>query len=62
MRVPAIPEIVTGGRTFAEAEAMAKDAIVLCLKVRTEDGEPIPKDVDYKAAQEPKFLKLEVAV
>ena len=56
VRVPAIPEVVTGGRTLAEAEEMAKEAIALCLRVRVEDGEPIPKDVDYKAAQEPSFF------
>lgn len=62
VQVPAIPEVQTEGRTFLEAQKMAEDAILLCLKVRLEDGEPIPKDVYYKAVEEPKFLKLAVAV
>ena len=60
--VPAIPEVQTEGRTLEEAHQMAEEAIRLCLRVRTEDGEPIPKDVDYKAVTEPKFFKLGVAV
>jgi len=60
--VPALPEVQTEGWTFIEAQEMAEEAISLCLKVRAEDGEPIPKDVDYKATEEPKFLKIAVAV
>lgn len=48
--VPAIPEIVTGGRTLAEAEEMVKEAITLCLRVRKKKGEPVPQDVHYKSA------------
>jgi antitoxin HicB len=59
--VPALPEVQTEGWTFAEAQEMAKDAISLCLRVRRKKGQPIPKDVDYKAVKAPKFLKLEVA-
>ena len=60
--VPSLPEVQTEGRTFGEAQEMAAEAIALCLKVRAEDRKEIPRDVDYKAVGEPKFLKLEVAV
>ena len=60
--VPAIPEVQTEGKTLAEAHRMAEEAIRMCLRVRAEDGEPIPKDVDYKATRDPKFFKLGVAV
>lgn len=58
MRVPAFPEIVTGGRTLAEAEAMARDAIACCVEYYAEQGRTIPKDVDYRATEEAKFFKL----
>jgi len=58
--VPALPEVQTEGWTFAEAQEMAQDAIALSLRVRKKRGEPLPMDVVYKAAQAPKFLKLEV--
>jgi len=60
--VPAIPEVQTEGWTFAEAESMVKEAIELCLHVREKNGELIPKDVDYKAVEDPKFFKLQVVV
>ena len=44
VRVPALPEIVTGGDTEAEALAMAKDAIELVLESRHERGEDIPTE------------------
>jgi predicted RNase H-like HicB family nuclease len=45
VRVPALPEIVTYGRSEDEALAMAKDAIGLVLQSRKERGEPIRHDV-----------------
>jgi predicted RNase H-like HicB family nuclease len=42
VRVPALPEIVSYGEDEAEALAMAKDAIELCLIHRKECGEDIP--------------------
>lgn len=60
--VPALPEVQTEGWTMAEAEAMAKDAIKLCLKARVREGEPLPRDVDYKSVEAPKFFKLSVAL
>ena len=45
VRVPALPEIVTGGDTEDEALAMAKDAIELVLESRHERGEDIPTEM-----------------
>ena len=42
VRVPALPEVVTGGDTEDEALAMAKEAIELVLESRAERGEEIP--------------------
>jgi antitoxin HicB len=41
VRVPALPEVVTGGDTEDEALAMAKEAIELVLASRRERGEEI---------------------
>ena len=59
--VPAFPEITTGGRTLAEAEAMAKEAIGLCIEYYTEQRRPLPKDIQHKAVAKPHFFELEVA-
>jgi antitoxin HicB len=42
--VPAMPGIVTYGRTLPEAREMAKDAIVCHLRALLKDGEEIPED------------------
>ena len=42
VRVPALPEVVTGGDAEDEALAMAKEAIELVLASRRERGEDIP--------------------
>jgi predicted RNase H-like HicB family nuclease len=42
VRVPALPEVVTGGDTEHEALAMAKEAIELVLASMSERGEDIP--------------------
>ena len=39
VRVPALPEVVTGGDTEDEALAMAKEAIELVLESRAERGD-----------------------
>lgn len=41
---PAIPEIVTFGRTLAEAKAMANDALRCHLEGLMKDGEPLPEE------------------
>ena len=62
VRVPAFPMIVTGGRTLAEAEAMAQDAIACCVEYYREEGRALPKDKTYKATEEPKFFKTEMVM
>jgi antitoxin HicB len=44
--VPAIPEIVTYGRTLDEAREMAQDAIRCVLESSRKAGEPIPVDIE----------------
>lgn len=40
--VPALPGVITGGRTHAEALAMAEDAIRCHVESLLKDGEPVP--------------------
>ena len=44
VRVPALPEIVTGGDSEDEALIMAREAIELVLASRAERGEDIPEE------------------
>jgi predicted RNase H-like HicB family nuclease len=43
--VPALPEIVTWGRTLEEAKANAAEALECVLESRIQEGEPVPSDV-----------------
>jgi len=43
--VPALPGLVTEGRTFEEARRMAMDAIACHLESLRKDGETIPTEV-----------------
>jgi len=52
--VPALPGLVTGGRTFDEAREMALDAIRCHLESMLKDGEELPVE------QQVEFEKLEV--
>ena len=52
--VPALPGLVTGGRTLEEARRMALDAICCHLESLLKDGEPLPVE------QQVKVEKLEV--
>jgi antitoxin HicB len=45
VRVPALPEVITGGDTVDEALAMAREAIERVLESRLERGEDIPIEV-----------------
>ena len=58
--VPALPGIVTYGRTLDEARDMARDAIVCHLQGLLKDEEEIPEDPF--AQQEPISEELTVAV
>jgi antitoxin HicB len=42
VRCPAFPELVSHGDNLAEARAMAREALELCLEVYREDGRPLP--------------------
>jgi antitoxin HicB len=58
--VPALPGIVTYGRTIEEAREMAQDAIACHLQGLLKDDEEIPKD---PFAPEPLVIEdLEIAV
>lgn len=58
--VPALPGIVTYGRTLEEARAMGKDAIRCHLRALLKDGEEIPQDPF--AAHQPITEELKVTV
>ncbi|MGK7345364.1 MAG: type II toxin-antitoxin system HicB family antitoxin [Candidatus Nitrospinota bacterium M3_3B_026] len=44
--VPALPGVVTEGRTIKEARRMAEDAIRCHLESLRKDGEPIPAEIE----------------
>ena len=46
VHVPAMPEIVTYGRSLEEARMMAQDAIRCVLESARKAGEPIPRDIE----------------
>ena len=58
--VPALPGLVTYGRTIAEAREMAEDAIRCHLRGLMKDGEEIP--TDPFAPQQPISEELKVTV
>ncbi len=49
VHVPAMPEIVTYGRTREVARAMAEDAIRCVLESAQNAGEPFPEDITSAA-------------
>ena len=58
--VPALPEIITYGRTLEEAREMARDAILCHIQGLLKDGEEIPED---PALEEPPISEeLQVSV
>jgi predicted RNase H-like HicB family nuclease len=59
--VPALPGIITYGRTLEEAREMAKDAIVWRLKGLLKDNEEIPDDPFWQQPQ-PVAEDIKVAV
>jgi antitoxin HicB len=58
--VPALPGIVTYGRTLEEAREMAQDAISCHIQGLLKDNEEIP--VDPFAAEPPVIEELKIAV
>lgn len=53
--VPALPEIVTHGRTIAEAKRMAEDAIVCCVLGLQDLGEPVPTEGEIVVLPEDEY-------
>lgn len=58
--VPALPGIVTYGRSLEEAREMARDAVVCHLRGLLRDGEEIPKDPFTR--KQPVIEELKVSV
>lgn len=58
--VPALPGIVTYGRTLEESRDMARDAVVCHLRALIKDGEEIPGDPFTRA--QPHIEELKVSV
>ena len=58
--VPALPGIVTYGRTIEEAREMARDAIVCHIRGLLKDGEEIPEDPFTHAQPVSEELKVTV--
>ena len=58
--VPALPGVITYGRTIEEAREMAQDAISCHLKGLLKDNEEIP--IDPFAAEPPVVEELKIAV
>ena len=46
--VPALPGLVTEGRTHDEAAEMARDAITCYLEGLIQDGEPVPVEREVR--------------
>lgn len=46
VHVPAMPEIITYGRTLEEAREMAEDALRCHVRGLLKDGEEIPQDIE----------------
>jgi antitoxin HicB len=58
--VPALPGVVTYGRTIEEAREMARDAIVCHLRGLLKDGEDIPDDPFTRAQPLTEELKVSI--
>lgn len=58
--VPALPGIITYGRTLSEARSMAEDAIICHIRGLLKDNEEVPEDPFMR--KEPKTESLLVKV
>ena len=58
--MPALPGIVTYGRTIEEAREMARDAIICHVRGLIKDGEEIPDDPFTRAPSVTEELKVTV--
>lgn len=61
VRIPALPEIVTAGRTLREAREMAQDAIQCALEGLMKDQKPFPRDIAARPRSEKLSVTLKVA-
>ncbi len=59
--VPALPEIVTAGRTLREARRMAEDAIRCVLEGLMKDRKRFPRDIPARPRTEKLSVTLKVA-
>jgi antitoxin HicB len=59
--VPALPEIVTSGRTLREAREMAQDAIRCVLEGLAKERKPFPRDIATRPRTEKLSVTLKVA-
>jgi len=59
--VPALPEVITAGRTLEEAREMAKDAIRCALEGLIQEGQPLPEDIIRGPLTEKLQVSLKVA-
>ena len=59
--VPAIPEVITAGRTLEEAREMAQDAIRCALEGLIQEGQPLPEDIIREPLTEKLRVSLKVA-
>lgn len=59
--VPALPEIVTAGRSLEEAREMARDAIRCALEGMAKEKVPFPKDIPKKPRTEKLRVSLKAA-
>jgi predicted RNase H-like HicB family nuclease len=49
---PAVPGCVSQGKSLEEALATIREAILLCLEVRKEEGQPSPAETPEVVAEE----------
>jgi antitoxin HicB len=55
--VPALPEVISAGRTLQEARRIARDAIRCALEGMSKENVTFPRDID----KEPRTEKLRVS-
>ncbi len=58
--VPAIPECVTYGASFEEASGNAREAILLCLEDRHENGQALPEEAPRAVLSSIEFSRREL--
>ena len=59
--VPALPEIISAGRTLKEARRMARDAIRCALEGMVKERAPFPRDISKEPCTEKIRVSLKAA-